>query len=84
MDVGCYCVNVMRLMTGEEPSAAQGAWRSWAHRSGVDERLVGLLQFPSGVLGHFDCGLRQQTTHTYELRGTEGRILVGKGFHGAA
>ena len=79
MDVGCYCINVMRFMTGEEPVAAK-ALADFGAKTGVDERLVGLLQFPSGVLGHFDCGLRQQFTHTYELRGTDGRILVEKGF----
>ncbi len=79
MDVGCYCINVMRFMTGEEPVAAK-AIADFGARTGVDERLVGLLQFPSGVMGHFDCGLRQQWTHTYELRGTEGRIQVESGF----
>ncbi len=79
MDVGCYCVNVMRFMTGEEPLTAK-ALADFGAKSGVDERLVGLLKFPSGVLGHFDCGLRVQHLHTYELRGTEGRIQVEKGF----
>jgi predicted dehydrogenase len=79
MDVGCYCINLMRLMTGEEPVSGK-AIASWGERSAVDEQLVGLLQFPSGVLGHFDCGVRQQWVHTYELRGSEGRILVEKGF----
>ena len=79
MDVGCYCINVMRLMTGEEPVAAK-AFADFGAKSGVDERLAGLLQFPSGVIGHFDCGLRVQHCHTYELRGTGGRIQVERGF----
>lgn len=79
MDVGCYCINLMRLMTGEEPVSGK-AIANWGERSDVDEQLVGLLQFPSGVLGHFDCGVRQQWVHTYELRGTAGRILLEKGF----
>jgi predicted dehydrogenase len=49
-------------------------------QSGVDEALSGVLSFPSGVLGHFDSSLRLQFTHTYELRGTKGRILVDQGF----
>lgn len=79
MDVGCYCINVMRFMTGEEPIAAK-AIADFGAKTGVDERLVGILQFPSGVLGHFDCGLRVQHLHSYELRGTDGRIQVEKGF----
>ena len=76
MDVGCYCVNVMRLVTGEEPDevGAIGVFDD------VDQWLVGMLGFPSGVLGHFDCSLRTHKTHRYELRGDEGRIVVEEGF----
>lgn len=79
MDVGCYCVNVMRLMTGEEPQTALAVARMGAE-SGVDECLAGVLKFPSGIIGHFDCGLRSHRTHTYEIRGTHGRIVVEEGF----
>ncbi len=79
MDVGCYCLNVMRLMSGEEPTRARALAR-FGQVSGVDEQLAGVLEFPSGVIGHFDCGVRSQRTHTYEIRGTTGRILVESGF----
>ncbi|MCB9450922.1 MAG: Gfo/Idh/MocA family oxidoreductase [Anaerolineaceae bacterium] len=79
MDVGCYCVNVMRLMTGEEPVDVT-ARAQFGEPSGVDETLAGILVFPSGVIGHFDCGLRSYRTPNYEIRGTEGRILVESGF----
>lgn len=78
MDVGCYCVSVMRLMTGEEPLEAKAV--ATFGDSGVDEGLSATLRFPSGALGHFDCGLRGYRTQTYEIRGTDGRILVEKGF----
>ncbi len=79
MDVGCYCVNVMRHMTGEEPDRVS-ALASWGPQSGVDERLVGLLGFPSGVMGHLDCSLRSHFTNIYEIRGSRGRLLVEKAF----
>ncbi len=79
MDVGCYCVNVMRFMTGEEPDRASAVARYGDH-SGVDETLAGVLGFPSGVVGHFDSSLRTFMAHAYELRGTGGRILVEEGF----
>lgn len=79
MDIGCYCVNVMRLMTGEEPDNVTATARV-GQRSGVDEYLAGVLSFPSGVLGHFDCSLRLHWSHTYEIRGTQGRILVEQAF----
>lgn len=79
MDVGCYCVNVMRLMAGEEPDRVS-AVAQFGERSGVDETLAGVLGFPSGAVGHFDCSLRTNFRHTYELRGTEGRITVDEAF----
>lgn len=79
MDVGCYCVNVIRLMTGEEPEWVHAAAR-FGERSQVDEALAGVMRFPSGVIAHFDCGLRSFRTHTYEIRGTRGRIHVGEAF----
>jgi len=79
MDVGCYCVNLMRFMTGEEPERARAAAR-FGESSGVDETLVGTLAFPSGVIGHFDCGLRSFGQHTYALKGAEGMIVVPQSF----
>ena len=79
MDVGCYCVNVMRFMLGTEPTKAR-AQAAIGARSQVDEMLTGVLSFPGDVLGHFDSGLRVQHTQNYELRGTRGRIRVEPGF----
>ncbi len=77
MDIGCYCVNVMRFITGEEPEAVQAMARMGKE---VDEILTGLLAFPSGVMGHFDCGFRAIVTNTYEVRGPKGRIVVNTAF----
>ena len=79
MDVGCYCVNLMRFMTGEEPRQVSAAARIGA-RTGVDETLAGTLDFPAGVIGHFDCGLRSFSQHTYTLKGAEGMITVPQSF----
>ena len=79
MDVGCYCINVMRLMAGGEPTEAHSLARMGA-QSQVDESFAAVLGFPGGVLGHFDSSLRTHFTHTYEIRGTHGRITVDQGF----
>ncbi len=76
MDVGCYCVNVMRLMSGEEPDEVHAI----ARFGEVDEKLSGVLSFPGGVLGHFDSSLRTHRSHTYEIRGSAGRIQVPTAF----
>jgi predicted dehydrogenase len=68
----------MRLMTGQEPVAGKALAHVGA--SGVDEWLSAVLEFPNGAIGHFDCGVRAQRTHTYEIRGTKGRILVEQAF----
>lgn len=78
-DVGCYCVNILRLMTGEEPENV-AAFAHVGEKSQVDESLSGTLQFPSGVLGHFDCSLRTYQTHYCDIRGTQGRILLENSF----
>ena len=78
MDVGCYCINLMRFITGEEPAHVRGIAQMGA--GGVDDSFSGVLEFPSGVLGHFDSSLRTFGTHTYEIRGTEGRIRVDEAF----
>lgn len=79
MDVGCYCVNAMRHMTGEEPETGQ-AVAHFGEQTGVDEWLAGTLKFPSNITGHFDSGLRSQRTHMYDIRGSAGRILVEQAF----
>ncbi|MDQ7033271.1 MAG: Gfo/Idh/MocA family oxidoreductase [Anaerolineae bacterium] len=79
MDVGCYCINSMRFITGEEPTSGK-AFAYFGAESDVDERTVATLQFPSGVLGHLDASLRTTQTHIYEVRGTEGRILLPESY----
>ena len=78
-DLGSYCVNVMRLMTGEEPDHVQ-AIGHFGSNSGVEEWAVGSLRFPSGVLGSFGCGMRSYRTHGYHICGSEGTIFVHDGF----
>ncbi len=79
MDVGCYCVNLMRFMTGEEPSQVRASARIGA-TTGVDEVLAGTLAFPSGIIGHFDCGLRAFRQHSYTLKGSAGMLVVPTSF----
>lgn len=75
MDIGCYCISVARLMTGEEPVQAHGVGRSGA-ASQVNELLGAVLDFPSGAVAVIDCSLRNQRVQSYDLRGTLGRIRV--------
>ncbi len=78
MDVGCYCVNLSRTIVGEEPVEVQ-ATASRAD-TGVDEHLVGILRFPSGVIAHFDCALTMERCEFYEVAGTEAHLRVPSAF----
>ena len=78
MDVGCYCLTIMRLVTGEEPEKLAAFARY--NDDGVDVQTTVSLQFPSGVVGHFDCGVQTSSKQTYDIRGSDGRIFVADAF----
>ena len=73
MDVGCYCVNGIRLLAGE-PEAVSG--EQVLGPSGVDVRFAGWLRFPGDVLATFDCGFLLPHRQRLEAMGTEGSLLV--------
>lgn len=78
-DVGTYPVALARYMTGAEPLrvTAQAHW----HESGVDDLLVGTLEFPGGVLADIDCGFSVPVRRDYELVGTDGSLYVNRAYN---
>ena len=80
MDVGCYCVNAIRLLAGE-PERVSG--RQIQSR-GVDVRFAGTMTLPGGVLGVFDCGLDVQTRSSLEVIGDAGALVLADPWHSAA
>jgi D-xylose 1-dehydrogenase (NADP+, D-xylono-1,5-lactone-forming) len=78
MDVGCYCVNVCRTLAGRQPEAVQAS-AHWA-ASGVDDRLVGTLQFSDGLIAQFDCALTMERRETYTAAGPDGYFMVPGAF----
>jgi len=79
MDVGCYCVNVSRLVAGAEPVGVQAS-AVFGEKSQVDETLTGILRFPNNVIGHFDASFRTGFRSWVELQGTEGRLELERPF----
>ncbi len=79
MDVGCYCVNISRLMAGRMPVAVQ-AQAVWAP-SGVDDQLVGVLDFGEGLYAHFDCAFNQSSRQHCILAGTDGYLSLPEAFN---
>lgn len=78
LDVGCYCVNLCRMMAGEPTSVTGQVFIG--PETGTDEAFVGTLAFPNGVLAAFDCGMRGSWRQTYSLIGTDGIITVKSAF----
>ena len=80
LDVGCYGVNVARLVLGAEPRAAS-ACAVWA-AGGVDELLSGVLEFADGVLAVVTCSLQTGAVQDQSVvvSGTQGRIVVAEPF----
>lgn len=76
LDIGCYCLSIMRRLAGEEPCdiVATGQFER-----GVDIGVSGALRFPSGVTGHFGVSLDAAFDCSYEACGSEGRILADRG-----
>lgn len=76
-DVGCYGVNVSRMLLGE-PTAAFAFGRIGA--SGVDEVLGAVLRFEGGPVAVIDCGLVLSRREEVEVVGGSGRIVVPTAF----
>jgi predicted dehydrogenase len=76
-DVGCYGVDLARLVTGNEPT------RAFAIRRGteVDLSLAGMLEFPGGVLAQVECSVESEEHHGAEILGTGGSIVIASPWH---
>ncbi|HKE53524.1 MAG TPA: Gfo/Idh/MocA family oxidoreductase [Actinomycetota bacterium] len=73
-DIGCYSVNLSRMLFGSEPVRVRGS----VHRdpdAGVDVLTSGVLEFPAGV-ATFTCSTRAEPDQRVHVYGTEGRISL--------
>ncbi len=82
-DVGCYPVNLARLVTGEEPVRAMAR----ARFSEVDDTITGILEFPSGALAQVSASIEADERAHAEIVGSRGTIVLDSpwfprdGFH---
>ncbi len=74
MDIGCYCVDFGRLMTGEDPAAV--AVSAHRHESGVDDFAAGTLTYPGGTTLSFCCGQTVQMNNVAFIGGDAGYIEI--------
>jgi predicted dehydrogenase len=73
-DIGCYSVNLSRMLFGTEPDTVASVVRR-DPESGVDVLTSGLLGFPGGT-ATFTCATRVEPDQRVSIYGTEGRITI--------
>jgi predicted dehydrogenase len=73
-DIGCYCVNLSRMLFGREPLSVRSAIRR-DPATGVDVLAAGILEFETGIAS-FACSTRTETDQRVHVYGTTGRIEV--------
>jgi predicted dehydrogenase len=78
-DVGCYALNVQRMLAGREPSSAW-AKLSWSERFPVDVAGAGVLGFGGQLLGTFDFGFGAPGGSFLRAVGTAGKLEAPHGF----
>lgn len=55
MDVGCYPVNLLRFLVGEEPHVSAASPR--LIKPQIDREMTAELAFPGGATGRVECGI---------------------------
>jgi len=78
-DVGCYCVNLSRMLFDAEPLAVD-AWLRRDPVTGIDIVTSAILGFESGV-ATFTCSIRSEPDQRVHIYGTEGRISIAIPFN---
>jgi predicted dehydrogenase len=73
-DIGCYCVNLSRMLFGSEPIRVQGSVTR-DPVTGVDTLTSGILDFDDGIAS-FTCSTRAEPDQRVHIYGTEGRISL--------
>jgi predicted dehydrogenase len=73
-DIGCYSVNLSRMLFGAEPVRVHAAIRR-DPAIGVDILTSGILEFATGV-ATFTCSTRTETDQRVHVYGTAGRISI--------
>jgi len=79
MDVGCYLVNLSRMLFGGEPTRVEASITRDAIMR-VDVLTSALLEFGDGI-ATFTCSTRAEDDQRVHIYGTEGRISIAIPFN---
>ena len=75
MDVGCYNINLSRMLFGAEPISIQAAVRR-DPVMGIDTLTSAVLEFPGGGQSTFTCSTRAENYQEVHIVGSTGRIEI--------
>jgi len=78
-DIGCYCVNLSRMLFGSEPTRVQASIRR-DPATGTDVVTSAILDFAGGT-ATFSCSTRAEDDQRVDIYGTAGRISIGIPFN---
>jgi predicted dehydrogenase len=73
-DIGCYCVNLSRMLFGAEPERIGGSVLR-DPVMGIDVLTSGILDF-GDVVATFTCSTRAEPDQRVHIYGTDGRISI--------
>ncbi len=75
MDIGCYNINLSRLLFGTEPTAIRASVRR-DPVMGIDTLSSAVLEFAGGGQSTFTCSTRAESYQRVHIVGTAGRIEI--------
>ncbi len=82
-DIGVYCLNACRYVTGEEPVEVT-AFEHWDKSNPrfreVPQSVAFTLRFPSGILASCDCSFDAAESRRYRVHCEEGSIELDPAF----
>ncbi|MFV1990536.1 MAG: Gfo/Idh/MocA family protein [Acidimicrobiales bacterium] len=79
MDIGCYSINLSRMLFGSEPVAVSASVQR-DPEFGVDVLTSALLEFAGGGQATFTCGTQLQRHQDALIVGSDGRIEIAVPF----
>ena len=84
VDVGIYCLNACRYLTGAEPTEVKG-FASVVQQDGrfaqVEETLSWVMKFPGGTLASCTCTYGSAMPGYFRVRGSRGAIMMEPAFN---
>ena len=75
MDIGCYNINLSRMLFRSEPSVVQASVKR-DPEMGIDILTSAILEFPGGGRSTFTCTIRAEDDQRVHIVGTKGRIDI--------